>query len=41
VGEQISHDPDELLKKYREQQEHIGSLRDKLKAIIGEALNAK
>jgi type I restriction enzyme M protein len=41
VGEQISHDPDELLKKYREQQETIGNLRDKLKAIIGEALKAK
>jgi len=40
VGEQISHDPDELLKKYQEQQESIGNLRDRLKAIIGEALNA-
>ncbi len=40
VGELISHDPDMLLKKYQEQQESIGNLRDRLKAIIGEALNA-
>ena len=40
VGELISHDPDMLLKKYQEQQESIGNLRNRLKAIIGEALNA-
>lgn len=40
VDEQINHDPDMLLKKYQEQQERISELRDKLKAIISEALNA-
>jgi type I restriction enzyme M protein len=39
IDEQISHEPDELLKKYQEQQESIGNLRNRLKAIIGEALN--
>ena len=39
VGEQISHDPDELLKKYARQQQDIKSLRDQLKTILAEALN--
>jgi type I restriction enzyme M protein len=39
VGEQISHDPDELLAKYAEQQQQIGSLRDQLKDILSEALS--
>lgn len=39
VGEQINHDPEKLLLKYQEQQERISDLRDKLKAIISEALN--
>jgi type I restriction enzyme M protein len=38
VGEQISHDPDELLRKYEQQQKSIGSLRDQLKTILSEAL---
>lgn len=38
VGEQVSHDPDELLRKYEQQQKSIGSLRDQLKAILTEAL---
>jgi Type I restriction-modification system methyltransferase subunit len=41
VGEQINHDPEKLLLKYQEQQVRIADLRDKLKAIIGEALNAE
>lgn len=39
VGEQISHDPDELLRKYARQQEKIAGLRERLKAILAEALN--
>lgn len=38
VGDQVSHDPDELLRKYEQQQKSIGSLRDQLKAILTEAL---
>ncbi|MDT4332391.1 N-6 DNA methylase [Methylomonas sp. MS20] len=38
VGEQISHDPDELLQRYAEQQQDIGQLRDQLKAVLQEAL---
>jgi type I restriction enzyme M protein len=41
VGVQISHDPDELLRKYEQQQKSIGSLRDQLKAILSEALTGK
>ena len=41
VGEQINHDPEKLLQKYQEQQTRIGDLRDKLKAIISEALKAE
>ncbi len=39
VGEQINHDPDKLLLKYKEQQERITDLRGKLKTIIEQALN--
>ncbi|MGC9457131.1 MAG: N-6 DNA methylase [Halothiobacillaceae bacterium] len=37
-GEEVSHDPDELLETYSRQQAEIQSLRDQLKAILGEAL---
>lgn len=39
VGEQITHDPDELLALYNKEQEEITSLRNQLKAILTEALN--
>ena len=39
VGEQISHDPDELLEKYAKQQEDISGLRDQLKTILSDALS--
>ncbi|MBX8528319.1 type I restriction-modification system subunit M [Pseudomonas cichorii] len=39
VGEQISHDPEELLEQYQTQQEEIQSLRDQLKANLANALN--
>lgn len=38
-GEQVSHDPDELLRQYQKQQDEIADLRDQLKAILNEALN--
>lgn len=38
VGEQISHDPEELLAQYHKEQKEIASLRDQLKAILTEAL---
>ncbi|TPQ26555.1 type I restriction-modification system subunit M [Methylomonas koyamae] len=38
VGEQISHDPDELLQRYAQQQQEIGQLRDQLKAVLQQAL---
>lgn len=38
VGEQISHDPDELLARYAKEQAEIETLRDQLKAILGDAL---
>ena len=38
VGEQISHDPEELLQQYRAQQQDIQSLRDQLKDILAAAL---
>jgi type I restriction enzyme M protein len=37
-AEQISHDPDELLAQYHQQQQDITKLRDELKAILTEAL---
>ncbi|MDP2397555.1 MAG: class I SAM-dependent DNA methyltransferase [Burkholderiales bacterium] len=39
VGEQVSHDPDELLRQYEKQQADIASLRNQLKAILHEALS--
>ena len=39
VGEQVSHDPDELLRQYEQQQADIASLRNQLKAILHEALS--
>ena len=39
VGEQINHDPDELLADYNQQQQEIQSLRDQLKGTLHEALN--
>jgi type I restriction enzyme M protein len=39
VAEQVSHDPDELLATYAQQQKHIQTLRDQLKAILNDALN--
>lgn len=41
VGEQISHDPDELLEKYTNQQKEISELRDRLKTILAEALSGR
>jgi type I restriction enzyme M protein len=38
VGEQISHDPEQLLAEYHEQQAHIQSLRDQLRGILADAL---
>jgi type I restriction enzyme M protein len=39
IGEQVSHNPDELLAQYTEQQGHIQGLRDKLKSILENALS--
>lgn len=41
VGEQISHDPDELLRSYAALQGGIGELRDQLKAVLAEALERR
>lgn len=38
VGAQASHDPDELLAQYGQEQAAIASLREQLKAILAEAL---
>ncbi|MBB3184103.1 type I restriction-modification system DNA methylase subunit [Halomonas fontilapidosi] len=38
-GEQVSHDPDELLAQYAQQQSEIQELRDQLKQILGDALS--
>jgi nitrite reductase (NO-forming)/hydroxylamine reductase len=38
-GEQISHDPDELLEQYARQQAEIQEIRDQLKTILGDALS--
>ena len=40
-GEVISHDPEELLAQYAEQQNHIAGLQEQLKAILGQALIRK
>ena len=39
VAEQVSHDPDKLLETYAGQRQEISALRDRLKAILAEALN--
>ena len=41
VAEVISHDPEELLSNYTEQQAKIQSLRDQLKTILADALESK
>jgi len=41
VGEQISHDPDELLRKYARQQEEISNLRNQLKGILDGAMEGR
>jgi type I restriction enzyme M protein len=38
VREQISHDPDELLAQYQNEQKEISKLRNQLKSILAEAL---
>ena len=38
VGEQVSHDPEELLTQYTDQQGQIQGLRDQLKTILENAL---
>ena len=38
IGEQISHDPEELLRNYASLQGEISDLRDQLKAVLVEAL---
>jgi type I restriction enzyme M protein len=39
VGEQVSHDPDELLAQYHEEQKEMSKLRDLLKEILAAALS--
>jgi type I restriction enzyme M protein len=39
VGEQINHDPQELLGQYASQQQDIQKLRDQLKGILADALS--
>jgi len=39
VGEQVSHDPDELLHQYQQQKAAIADLRNQLKKSLREALN--
>ena len=41
VGEQINHDPQELLSDYAKQQDDIQALRDQLKGILANALSNK
>ena len=38
VGEQVNHDPEQLLAEYQQQQTEIQSLRDQLKKILSDAL---
>jgi len=38
VGEQVNHDPDLLLQRYKKEQENISDLRNQLKSILEEAL---
>ena len=41
VGEQISHDPDELLQQYQQQQHAIAALRTQLKDVLPQALDSR
>ncbi len=41
VAEEVSHDPQELLNKYYEQQKEIEKLQNQLKSILSEALGGK
>ena len=41
VGEQVSHDPEELLQKYQQQQKDINGLRNQLKDILNRALSGE
>lgn len=41
VGEQESHDPDELLRDYASLQGEIAELREQLKAVLADALESK
>lgn len=41
VGEQVIHDPEELLTQYTDQQGQIQGLRDQLKSILESALSGK
>ncbi|MGT0149044.1 N-6 DNA methylase [Vibrio metschnikovii] len=38
--EVVSHDPEELLANYQQQQQDIKALRDQLKGILGDALSS-
>jgi type I restriction enzyme M protein len=40
-AQSISHDPDELIASYAEQQASIQSIRDQLKGVLAEALGGK
>ncbi|WP_332437834.1 N-6 DNA methylase [Vibrio metschnikovii] len=39
-NEVVSHDPEELLANYQQQQQDINALRDQLKSILGDALSS-
>mgnify|MGYP000158873676 CR=1 FL=1 len=41
IGEQVRHDPEELLSQYNEQQGQIQGLRDQLKAVLENALSGE
>jgi type I restriction enzyme M protein len=41
IGEQISHDPNELLSNYATLQGEISDLRDQLKSVLAEALKGQ
>ncbi|MEJ1382033.1 MAG: class I SAM-dependent DNA methyltransferase [Candidatus Sedimenticola sp. (ex Thyasira tokunagai)] len=41
IGEQIKHDPDELLQQYREKKQGITDLREQLKASLHQALSGE
>lgn len=38
IGDQVSHDPEELLAEYQQQQQEIHKLREQLKTILSDAL---